>query len=366
MKRLITGLVACVLAVGLVPSVASAAKGKGDVFQVNPEGVPMVPGQSGWTGVIWRAGDDDLTGFSATVEAPAGWGVTYPENRSTDTSLWDNDTLSADEVDFTAFRLTVPENTTAPSSHSVEVSLNYSYLKNGKHEKVVNKRFTLAVPVVAPSDPAFNQLTTSLGQFSPDSQTWVDMSNEGRATAFDFRLTVTDPAGATITYPNDGTSTSLNGDSVLEVGETDRASFRLDTSGLVPGTYTMNTNVSHRVATQTRNTPGTVSFEVVPGSPAPARAGSNGAARVASSSHASLVEVEARRLCDVAKMSFYSPSAMGNQLAQRVTDAGHSLETYEAWRDRLSKRPVRRAKVYRMYRSLCGVQNPRDDPNSPS
>jgi hypothetical protein len=101
-----------------------------------------------------------------TVKAPTGWGVTYPDNRVTDTSLWDNDTLSAAEVDFTAFRLTVPENTTAPSSHTVEVYVSYSYLKNGRKERVANKRFTVAVPVVAPASSAFTQETTSLGEFA--------------------------------------------------------------------------------------------------------------------------------------------------------------------------------------------------------
>jgi hypothetical protein len=373
MKRLISALVACLLGLGLMPSIASAARDKGDVYMIDPAGVAMVPGQSGWTGVVWKAGDDDLTEFSVTVSAPSGWGVTYPENRVTDTSLWDNDTLSAGEVDFTAFRLAVPENTTAPSTHSVEVYVSYSYLKNGRKEKVANKRYTLTVPVVAPANPAITQETTSLGEFAADSQTWVDVLYRGRATAFDFQLTVTDPAGAAIIYPGDGTFSSLNGDSVLEVDETDRASFMLDTTGLALGTYAMQTNVSYRVATQAGNLAGIVTFEVVAPTPA------TGTARVASKASAdgsdstraahtgqSLVEVEARRLCDVSKMTFPSADAMAAQLARRVTDAGYSMETYDAWRARLSKRPLRRAKVYSLYRSMCGLQNPGDDANATS
>ncbi|MGH2788469.1 MAG: NEW3 domain-containing protein [Actinomycetota bacterium] len=373
MKRLVATLAMCLLGLGLMPTVASAAKGKGDVYLINPAGLPMVPGQSGWNGAIWKAGDDDLTEFSVTVTPPSGWSVVYPENRGSDTSLYDNDTLSAGEYDFTAFRLSVPENTTL-GSYPVDLYVSYSYLKNGKKEKVVSKRFTLSVSVVAPRDPAFDQLTTSLGQLAADSQSWVDVSYRGRATAFDFKLSVTDAGGASVTYPNDGSFTSLNGDSVLEVGETDRASFRVDTTGMTPGMYTMKTSVSHRVATQPRSAAGTLTFEVIAGAPAPSRpaAGaqidmqSDSSTRGRARSGATLVEVEARRLCDVAKTTFFSTDALDAQLAQRVTDAGHSLERYEAWRARLSDRPMGMAKVASMYGRMCGIQNPNDDRNASS
>jgi hypothetical protein len=68
----------------------------------------------------------------------------------------------------------------------------------------------------------------------------------------------------------------------------------------------------------------------------------------------------------VARMTFHSPGAMEAQLAQSVTAGGHTMETYEAWRDRLSRRPLRRVKIFRVYRSICGVQNPNDDPNATS
>lgn len=367
MKRLISSLVVCLLGLGLLPSPASA-RHKGDLDMVNSAGIPMVPGQSGWTGVIWRADDEDLTEFSVTVEAPPGWGVTYPENRVTDTSLWDNDTLSEDEVDFTAFRLSVPENTPAPSWRSVDVYVSYSYMKHGRKEKEENEHFTLAVPVIAPANPAFSQVTGSLGEFAPDSRSWVDVLYKGRATAFDFRLSVTDAAGAAITYPGDGTFTSLNGDSVLEVGETDRASFLLDTTGLTPGTYTMQTDVSHRVATRARNLAGTLTFDVVAGTPAPsAAAGAMGmksqrapvATRGAASTQ-SLALVEAKRLCDVSKMTFFSTTEMEDRLARRVTDAGYSVATYDAWRARLGNRAKARARVYRLYGRLCSLRDRSD------
>jgi hypothetical protein len=198
----------------------------------------------------------------------------------------------------------------------------------------------------------------------------VDVFYKGHATAFDFRLTVSDAAGAAISYPGDGTFSSLNGDSILDVDETDRASFMLDTTGLAPGTYGMQTNVSHRVATQAGNITGIVTFDVDAAVPAPgaARAASRAAvdASDAALSGQSLVEVEARRLCDVSKMTFFSSDAMAARLARRVTDAGYSMETYNAWRARLSRRPLRRAKVYSLYRSMCGVQNPGDDATATS
>jgi hypothetical protein len=47
MKRPISALVACLFVLGLMPSIASAAKDKGEVYIVDSAGVPMVPASRG-------------------------------------------------------------------------------------------------------------------------------------------------------------------------------------------------------------------------------------------------------------------------------------------------------------------------------
>ena len=92
---------------------------------------------------------------------------------------------------------------------------------------------------------------------------WLGVEWTGIAPVLDdVTMTVTAPAGAVITYPAEGSSTSLHYDSVLEDGETDIARFLVDASGLEPGTHSIDVVVVYTKAGQSLKAAGTAVFEV--------------------------------------------------------------------------------------------------------
>jgi hypothetical protein len=63
-----------------------------------------------------------------------------------------------------------------------------------------------------------------------------------------------------VTYPNDGSSSGLAADSTLSVGETDHASFKIDTGTLGPGSYQAEIDLIYGNGGQ--HLPGTVTLTV--------------------------------------------------------------------------------------------------------
>ena len=76
----------------------------------------------------------------------------------------------------------------------------------------------------------------------------------------DAQLTATPPAGATVSYPNDGNSSGFAADSTLSVGETDHASFKIDTGTLAPGSYEVELDLVYGNGGQ--HLPGTLTLTV--------------------------------------------------------------------------------------------------------
>ncbi len=73
------------------------------------------------------------------------------------------------------------------------------------------------------------------------------------------RLTVKPPAGAMVTYPNNGTSTGFSQYAKLLVGQTDYASFKIHTGSLKRGSYTLRLDLSYGNGTRI---PGSVTLVV--------------------------------------------------------------------------------------------------------
>ena len=74
------------------------------------------------------------------------------------------------------------------------------------------------------------------------------------------QLTAEPPAGATVSYPNGASFSGLAADSTLSVGETDHASFRIDTGTLAPGSYEVELDLIYGNGGQ--HLPGTVTLTV--------------------------------------------------------------------------------------------------------
>ncbi|MBA2313424.1 MAG: hypothetical protein H0V97_11595 [Actinobacteria bacterium] len=353
-KTLVISLMSA-LVMGLLPLSGATGAPPGRVTLSSSTAPAMMPGQTGWMALTWLAGPDALTEFSVTVTAPAGYQVTYPEGR-TDTSLWDNDSLAPNEMDYTAFKIAVPEN--APTTPvALTATVSYSYQQNKNQVRVKDQIYSLSMPIVAPGATAFDQVTTSLGELPADARSWVEMSYRGNAPSYDFKMSAPTPGPATVAYPADGAYTMLFRDPVLDVGETDHVAFVVDTTGMAPGTYSLGTSVAHRVAMAPRTAAGTVTFDVagtqtllsaqraVPGG-RHKRTGSKGLARFS--------VLEAYRLCAFEDSSYSSLEQLVADQGERVAAAGRTMSAYNVWRAKLSKSPLRRQRVFQHYTAICG------------
>jgi hypothetical protein len=115
--------------------------------------------------------------------------------------------------------------------------------------------------VVEATGPTVEQVTSTVGPIPAGSAAFVDVSYKANKPGVtDAHLTARPPAGATVTYPNDGSSSGLAADSTLSVGETDHASFKIDTGTLGPGSYQAEIDLIYGNGGQ--RLPGTVTLTV--------------------------------------------------------------------------------------------------------
>lgn len=183
-----------------------------------------------------------MCNLQATTTIPGFLSVSYPSSHTFTAPYRDAD-LSKDEIDYIALRFTVQDLTLA--DQIVPLTFKWADCKNSKE---FSKTYDATLPIVKNSGPAFIQETTSVGPIPSDSAAWVNISYKGMSPGLtNFELKITDPAGAIVSYPADGTSTKLAQQSTLNVLTTDSVAFRIDTTGMKAGTYTMKTLVSYGV-----------------------------------------------------------------------------------------------------------------------
>jgi len=104
-------------------------------------------------------------------------------------------------------------------------------------------------------------LTSTAGPIPAGSAGWVDVSYKANKPGVTHaQLTATPPAGATVSYPNDGSSSGFAADSTLSVGETDYASVKIHTGTLAPGSYKVELDLVYGNGGQ--HLPGTLTLTV--------------------------------------------------------------------------------------------------------
>lgn len=237
------------------------------------ESAPVTPGTSAWYSLNWTAEGGKAWDFKVLVDpGRADIAVTYPENTATFTSLYRDDILSQDEIDYTSFTLTVPNDVSGP----LPVKLKVSY-KTGEpaNPVVIDDLLTVSSPVTTLNGSGLEQLTTSLGTIKGDSVTWVDVAFAGKVPLVDkVALTVTDNAGFAIAYPNEAAFASLLHSSSISAGQKDVARFRIDTTGKAAGTYqlTLHTVYYSQGTTAVIDVPVSVTV-AVPDAPSPTTGG---------------------------------------------------------------------------------------------
>ena len=190
---------------------AVAAQPTDDISQVTTTLPTLNPGQTAWVSTLWRGASEDATTFELTVvqPVPKGISVSYPENTGSFSSLYKASTLLAGDTDYSSIKMQVGD-TVLGTQH---IKLDVEYELAGKKQK---KKVDVTLPVVEATGPTVEQLTSTAGPIRAGSAGWVDVSYEANKPGVtDARLTATPPAGATVSYPNDGSSSGLAADSAV-------------------------------------------------------------------------------------------------------------------------------------------------------
>jgi hypothetical protein len=215
---------------------ALAQGGPANVKSLTVQTGTVLAGDSAWIEVVWESSGGDAEDFQVTVKNPdPGWEVRYPSSTGSFASTWADSTLSDGEIDFTALHVTVPY-----QAKSLNLHLEASYSTGGKSH---TQSYSVKVPVAAYSG---DDLTAGGGDVAIDGSGWVEVAFTGNAPRLDgFQMAASPPAGLTVTYPGDGSTTSLAHDARLEDGESDYAAFFIDATAAAPGTYTIPLHVTY-------------------------------------------------------------------------------------------------------------------------
>ncbi|GII24811.1 hypothetical protein [Planosporangium mesophilum] len=241
LPRVAIGLLAG--AAALVPASAAVATPKsGDVDLVVPVLAPMLPGQQGWVSALWTA-NNDVCDVRVTASGP-GLTVSYPTNTGSYSSLYKSSSLDAGQLDFTALNVSVAPSVTG----AVQMALAISYTNQapGQAKKEDGKcvgspgseTVTATLPVVPSIGAAAVVQKTTAVSVSRATPTWANLVFAGtRPGLSNFRVTLTPPAGLSVAYPGDATSSGLNRLGTLPVGQDDFTAVRFDASKLAAGTY---------------------------------------------------------------------------------------------------------------------------------
>ena len=226
---------AALAALGLfaICGAAVAAQPADDITLVTTTLPALNPGQTAWVSTLWRGASEDATSFELTVVQPIPKGITvsYPENTGSHSSLYKQSTLLAGDTDYSSIKLQVGDAVLGERADQAERRIpacrEEAEAEGGRHP--AGRRGHRPDRRAADAHRRPDQ-----GRFRRMGRRQLQGKQAGR----DRRPADRDPpAGATVSYPNDGSSSGFAADSTLSVGETDHASFKLDTGTLAPGSY---------------------------------------------------------------------------------------------------------------------------------
>lgn len=264
-KTRLATVVVCVATLVATLSTPANAQARMDISLATASLAKMLPGQSGWVALNFLGHPTaGLCEVELTATAPAGITVKYPGGRAFSAPYKDA-TFASLEIDYIAISLTVPAAVTAGQS----ISFNSSYIeceKNKNHADPGKKRVSMSGVVPLPIEPntgaAFTQTTTQTQAFTAGTSDWVKVNYTGMAPGLtDFKVRVTDAAGAKVSYASEAaTASGLSQTSTLGVKQTDFASIRIDTTGMTAGNYTMKTVATY--GSPVVSVPGTLTLVV--------------------------------------------------------------------------------------------------------
>ncbi len=237
----------------MVPAPAAMAKG-GVLNVVKADLASVIKGTDGWVAVTFTADGGDIENIRMTADPKTkGVTITYPSNTGDHSSLMQNDSLMAGEIDYAAFKL---ETGTDVNGNSVNFTINVTMTVDGKAETA---KFEVKAPLAAYTGGQVEQVTDSVGSIAVGEARWVDVAFVGVApVTLDLAAVVT--GDVTIIHPGERASTSLHHDAQLDANETDIVRFYVDATDAVPGTYVLQVNTTYDGGSLA----GTVTLDVTP------------------------------------------------------------------------------------------------------
>ncbi len=218
----------------------------------------VVAGDTAWLAVNWTAKHGAVQNVRLELSEDPGDGVqvSYPTNTATWTGLMNGHVLDESEIDYTAFRVHVPDSF---DKKKVKLEFEVSYTDSRGEQRTDEVKIT--VPVVRYTDGDHLVQHEATATVPAGGSAWIDVDMTGLAPVTS-ELSLTAEGGLDVVYPGDGVATSLHGDDLLEDGETDTARFRVDAGDTAPGTYQLTTELTYVFEGAGYVLPGTVEIVI--------------------------------------------------------------------------------------------------------
>lgn len=237
-KRLFTPLFVAALVILGLASPASADSDDSQPTLLSTEKIDWIAGTSEWVHLSWTSADELENVQVQVTEQSKGLSIEYPSDADF-SSLSFDDTLSANEIDFTALKVTTDPSVRGTQRALVEISWD-----NGKERERAtgslqfsNKKYKgedfaiLTEGATITADPAGPELN------------WVELAYKGLApTTNNMQITVSGPLPV---YHPQETFTSLHHDQTLHSGEIDVARVWFDPELSVLGLHGFTVTIDY-------------------------------------------------------------------------------------------------------------------------
>jgi hypothetical protein len=199
----------------------------------------MHPGQTAWVSTLWSGMNKAADNFKLTATS-SGATISYPTNTATYSSFYGSSTLWNNATDFAALKVRINDNAT--STVTLNLTATYDLRNNNGNNSSptpITENLQVMVPVETVTGVSIGVNTSSLTAVARASEAWQQVSVTGRKPGVtNLTATVSAPAGITISYPADGTTSGLSRSSTLDVDTTDFFAFKTAVgTNVTPGRY---------------------------------------------------------------------------------------------------------------------------------
>ncbi len=247
MKRIIACLAAGTAFTATTPALVGAVvddTGIGDavVTLLEETTPPIYPGQDAWIAIPWTVSNAEAREFRVTSVSTDGIEVGYPENTATYSSLYNDDTLSPLEIDFTALRIRVDPESPAPRVLDITVS----YVSDtGDYSEVISLPVAIDDSEFVGDGIAMDD--GLLGEMASDDVAWFSVGLLGLENSSHVELRVIEPGPFDIVYPAERDHSRPNLGTDVRQGVADQAAIRFATSGVDEGSYSVTIEATYYV-----------------------------------------------------------------------------------------------------------------------